>query len=178
MKTIIFIFLLGLVACTSKRSEFSNVEDFQSFLNDPENGYISKVESQDLLFETKMIPALKDDSVKLFSLQLRISRLDGQAVLDFGGISKQEVLLREGYLSFDLLNDVYVETDGEIINPTFHHYERNFGLKPSIDILFHFPNIEPKNNPILKYRDALFGQGLITIELNKQLFTKCHVKDA
>lgn len=178
MKVFIFIALFGLLSCGNKQTEFKSVEDFQHFLNEPKNGFISRVESHDLIFESKLVPALADDSIKLFSVQLRISRNDGLNVLDLGDVVQQEILLREGYLSFDLKKDVYIEVDGQIINPTFHHYERNYGLKPSIDILFHFPDIKPKNNPKLKYRDELFGQGLITIELNKQLFTNCHVKNA
>jgi hypothetical protein len=91
--------------------------------------------------------------------------------------SKSEVLEREGYLSFDLAKDVAVEYDGKAVSCVFHHYERNYGLKPSIDILFQFPALkDPKKNPEFVYRDQQFGEGLIKIEFDKELFTTCYVK--
>jgi hypothetical protein len=108
---------------------------------------------------------------------MRISRLDKKPVLETNTSSKSEVLEREGYLSFDLAKDVSVEYDGKAVACVFHHYERNYGLKPSVDVFFQFPALkDPKENPVFVYRDQQFGEGLIKIEFDKELFTTCYVK--
>lgn len=179
MKGIAIILLLIVsVACTSKKTEFNDVKELETYVNNPENGYILSKESDDLLFELKFTPAFEDEETPQCTAQLRISRKDGGSVLDFGGVSKQEALQREGYLSFDLKKDVSIDENGSQTPAIFHHYERNYGLKPSVDILFNFMNLEPKEDVYFTYRDELFGQGLIRIKLEKELFTKCYVKNA
>jgi hypothetical protein len=153
------------------------VEEFETYINDPSNGYIQSSEAGDLLFEAKLSPPLADDPNPQFVLQLRISRLDGKSVLETNTSSKSEALEREGYLSFDLMNDVSFEYDGKELPCLFHHYERNYGLKPSVDILFQFPVIkDPHEDPVFVYRDQQFGEGLIKIAFDKELFTSCYVK--
>lgn len=176
MRFLLPISLFLLVSCSSKK-DFQSVEEFESYINDPGNGFIQSKEIGDLLFEAKLNPPLSDDPNPQFAVQLRVSRLDGKSVLETNTTSKSEVLEREGYLSFDLAKDVSVEYDEKAVPCIFHHYERNYGLKPSIDILFQFPNInEPKENPVFVYRDQQFGEGLIMIEFDKELFTTCYVK--
>ena len=98
-------------------------------------------------------------------------------MLDLGGATKSEVLEKEGYLSFDLMGDVYLENDGHIIPALFHHYERNYGLKPSVDVFFQFNAIHPKEDVLLVYRDQLFKQGLIRLKFDKELFKSCYVQE-
>ena len=178
MKFLLFIAPFLLVGCNSKKTEFSNNQELHKYLNNPDNGFITSQESDDLIFELKFIPALKGEKDPQCTAQLRIKRKDGGSVLDFGGVSKQEALEREGYLSFELKEDVYIDENGHSNPSIFHHYERNYGLKPSIDVLFHFMHLEPESDVYFTYRDQLFGQGLIRIKLNKELFTKCYVENA
>jgi hypothetical protein len=177
MRLILPFSLFLLFSCSSSQNEFVSMEEFEKYLNDPENGYIQSDEAGDLFFEAKLNPPLSDDPNPQFAIQLRISRLDGKPVLETNTKSGAEVLEREGYLSFDLAKDVAVEYDGKAVSCVFHHYERNYGLKPSIDVFFQFPAIkEPKENPVFVYRDQQFGEGLIKIEFDKELFTTCYVK--
>lgn len=179
MKGITIILTLFLFAsCGSEKTEFSSPEEWEEYVNDPENGFITKKESSDLNFEIKFTPALKDEKNPQCTVQLRINRKDGGSVLDFGGVSKQEALEREGYLSFEVLKQVSIEENGHATPAIFHHYERNYGLKPSVDMYFNFMNVEPKQDVYFVYRDELFGQGLIRIKLEKELFTKCYVENA
>lgn len=176
MRFLLPISLFLLFSCSSKK-EFKSVDEFERYINDSDNGYIQSDEVGDLLFEAKLNPPLSDDPNPQFTIQLRISRLDGKPVLETNTSSKSEVLEREGYLSFDLAKDVSVEYDEKAVPCVFHHYERNYGLKPSIDVLFQFPAIkDPKENPVFIYRDQQFGEGLIKIEFDKELFTTCYVK--
>ena len=178
MRILLFIWTFILIGCHSKQTKFSSNRELQEYLNNPDNGYITSQESDDFIFELNFIPALKDDKEPQCTAQLRILRKDGGSVLDFGDVSKQEALEREGYLSFDLKEDVYIDEKGHSNPAIFHHYERNYGLKPSIDVLFHFMHVAPKEDVYFTYRDQLFGQGLIRIKLNKELFTKCYVENA
>ncbi len=83
----------------------------------------------------------------------------------------------EGYLSFEVLSNIYLE-DGDQLQPAiFHHYERNYGLKPSIDLFFKFNQFTPVNDVTFVYRDQLFDQGMFRILFNKALFTSCHVEN-
>jgi hypothetical protein len=144
-------------------------------LNNPENGYIVSEKSEDLIFEARLMPPLSVEEGNECTINLRISRKDGGSVLEVGNASKETALEREGYLSFEILKDVSLNIDGKTIPPVFHHYERNYGLKPSIDMYFNFIELDVKSDATFNYRDQLFGQGLIKLNYKKELFTKCYV---
>ncbi len=165
-----------LFACGQK-TDFQNEDEMNAYLNNPDNGFISKVETADFIVEAKLSPSIKNDKVPQITVQMRISRKDGNSVLDIGKASKAQVLEREGYLSFEVLNEVFLEDNGNIKPAVFHHYERNYGLKPSVDVFFKFDNIEPKGDVYFNYRDQLFSQGLIKLKFNKELFTSCYVQE-
>jgi hypothetical protein len=177
-KVIYIVLVLFLFACGEKKTSFKDMKEWEAYVNDPDNGFIVSEETSDLKFDLKFMPAISGDEMPQFTCHLRISRKDGGSVLDFNTTSKEEALSREGYLSFELLKDVSIEENGHASPAIFHHYERNYGLKPTIDIMFNFMQMEPKNDVYFVYRDDLFGQGLIRIKLNKELFTKCYVKNA
>lgn len=176
-------FLIGLVlmvlvtACSGHKTSFRNEDEMNTYLNDPANGFITSVETADLIVEAKLSPSIKNDKVPQITVQMRISRKDGGSVLDFGGVAKTQALEREGYLSFEILKDVFLESNGKVEPAIFHHYERNYGLKPSVDIFFKFKNFEPSSDVYFNYRDQLFGQGLIKLKFNKDLFTSCYVQE-
>lgn len=172
------LFFLILAACGGKETSFENTEEWKTYVNNPENGFIVSKEASDLKFDLKFLPALTGEDMPQFTVHLRISRKDGGSVLDYKANSKEEALEREGYLSFELKKDVSIEENGHSNPAVFHHYERNYGLKPTIDIMFNFLQMEPKDDVYFTYRDELFGQGLIRIKLNKELFTKCYVENA
>lgn len=177
MRILLPISFFLLFSCSSSKREFHSVEEYETYINDVDNGFIQSDEAGDLLFEAKLNPPLADDQNPQVVVQLRISRKDGKPVLETNTSSNSEVLEREGYLSFDLMQDVSIEYDGKAVPCVFHHYERNYGLKPSIDILFQFPALkEPKEDPVFVYRDQQFGEGLIKISFDKELFTSCYVK--
>ena len=150
--------------------------ELEVYLNNVENGFIVSTESNDFIWEAKLSPAFSDDQDPQFDIQLRIKRKDGGQVLDFGNIDQGQVLIREGHLSFELLKDVSLDINGKTESPVFHHYERNYGLKPSVDLMFRFKHLNPEQTVELNYRDELFGQGLIKLEFSKELFNKCHVE--
>lgn len=172
---ILFVISLFLISCSSQQTEFESVEELQEYLNDPENGHIISEKSSELNFEAKLIPAFEGEKNPRFTVQLRISRKDGGSVIEFGGVDQQKISMREQYLSFDLLKDVTTKINGKTVPAAFHHYERNYGLKPSIDVLFEFPHTTPTEDVNFYYRDELFGQGRIKLKFNKELFNKCYV---
>ncbi len=170
-----YIALLLLASCSESQTEFKTAEEFHAYLNNPNNGFIQEQESSEFVYEAKLVPAIKDDPKPHFTVQLRISRKDGGSVLDSQGASIDQRADREGYLSFGVIEDVYIKMGKKTLNPVFHHYERNYGLKPSVDVLFEFAHKVPEQDVFFCYRDELFGQGLIELEFDKELFTTCYV---
>lgn len=166
---------LFLVSCESGPLEFESEQEMMAYLNDVDNGFIQRFESTDMLFSTKLVPPLAGDSSGQFAIHLKVNTSDGEAVLMHGDASQQESMLREGYLSFDIIEDVFLEVDGRTVKPLFHHYERNYGIKPGIDIVFIFDKVAPKDDVYFVYRDELFSQGLVRIKYNKTLFNDCYV---
>ncbi len=166
-----------MFSCSESRNKFKSDIDFQSYLNNSRNGFIQSEESADFIFEVKLIPALKNENEEQFTVQLRIKRKDEKSVLDSDDVTQMEKSSREGYLSFELLENISVEFDGKSEPAIFHHYERNYGIKPSIDVLFNFKNIHPKHDVYFVYRDQVFNQGLIKIKFKKELFTTCYVEE-
>lgn len=178
MRISLYILLIvTLAACSSRETEFKTKRDFEEYINNPENGFVVVKESKDLIFEARLIPPLNGEKSKECTVNLRIKRKDGGAVLEYGEANRQIALEREGYLSFDLKDDVTMQINGSNHGPVFHHYERNYGLKPSVDILFNFMKLKTNGDAVFKYRDRLFGQGLIKIAFEQELFNTCYVEE-
>jgi hypothetical protein len=174
--TALIILSCFFLSCSGKRSSFESEESFQAYLNDPDNGFIESASVGDFRWDVKMTPTLDEDKDNEVSFNLRIQRKDGGSVLDYGGVPKDVALTREGFLSFDIKDQVYLECNDKIIPCAFHHYERNYGLKPSVDLVFHFSGVKPEQDVYFVYRDELFQQGLIRIKFNKELFKTYHVQ--
>lgn len=175
--TAVCLAALFLFSCSGNKTSFADEAELQAYVNDPDNGYIQSTESGDFIVETKLVPAINEDKEPQFTVHIRLSRKDGRAVLESGGAGRQEIMEREAYLSFDMLGAVYFENGEDIVPPVFHHYERNYGLKPSVDLYFDFKQFKPvSGNATLVIRDELFGQGMFRIPFNQALFTTCHVE--
>jgi hypothetical protein len=156
-------------ACSGGKREFASADEAQAYANDHANGFIETVESGGHVFSAKVNPvAAGDDGV---TIHVRISRTDGQPVLRHQELTPAEINDMELYLSFDLVQDVYLRVDGKDVAPLLHHYERNYKLKPSVDIAFTFPAVTPQENVQLVYRDNVFGTGLQELEFDKEVFT-------
>jgi len=177
MKIIAYIsFVFTLVSCgADTETHFKTEDELHAYVNDASNGFIAVEEGQDFQFEAKLVPPVDGDPKSHCTIQVRINRKDGQSVLAFKASDDRERMEREGYLAFEVKDDVYLQSGGRTIAPVFHHYERNYGLKPSVDILFEFPVKNLKKDVIFCYRDEIFGQGLIRIPFDKELFNTCYV---
>jgi hypothetical protein len=174
---IYLIFCLIFFSCNEKKHEFKSVKEMNNYLNDVDNGFISIEKTHDLIFEAKLVPSIYGDKHEQYTIHLRLSRENALSVLEIGNVNKQEIIAREAHLSFEILSDVYLEIQSQEIKPEFSHYERNYGLKPSIDLFFYFPKFEIKEDVFFNYRDKLFGQGLIKIKFKKELFTSFYVHE-
>lgn len=176
MRLYFFFILLLFFSCSENKTSFGSFVEFDNYLNDESNGYISSFETKDLIFETKLIPPIKKENESVVTIRLRIKRIDGLSVLDLNQSGQEERLKIEEYLSFKILKDVYFLSNNKVIPATFGHYERNYGLKPSIDITFDFPKFNTEEETYFIYNDLLFGQGMIKIKYDNQLFKSCDVK--
>ena len=165
-----------MISCQSNKHEFKSLSSLNEFLNDIDNGFIQKDQSNQFQFEARLIPPMEGDSASQVSVQLRISDTENTPVLDYGNITNEQRGYRENYFSFEIKNDVFLEFDGKKVYADFNHFEKNYGLKNSIDILFNFTDIKPESDVFFVYRDQVFDQGLIKIKFNKQLFKNCYVK--
>lgn len=177
MKIALFISVLFIaIGCDNNQYVFDSEEEFESFVSNNETDFIISQKTTDFYFESMMIPPIEDDTLRQTLFRLRIGLNDGGNVLDFQDGGNYSPLEKEGYLSFEINNDVFLQYEGKKNIPVLHHYERNYGIKPTIDLVFYFNNIDSKEDVVLCYRDQLFGQGLIKLKFNKQLFTNCYVK--
>lgn len=166
-----------LVSCSGQPTSFKNEAELQAYVNDPENGYIASTETSDIKMEAQLVPAIAGDADPQLTVHVRLSRADGLSVLDFDNADQQQRLERESYLSFEVLQDVYFENGDQLEPAIFHHYERNYGLKPSIDLYFQFKQFTPKGDARFVYRDQLFHQGMLSVPFSQALFTSCHVQE-
>lgn len=165
---ILFLFVL-LSACSgSGKRQFSSLAEARDYANDNRNGYISSTESGDHIFSARVNPVLQGDDV--VGINLRIARADGKSVLGHGESSPEDIAAHEMYLSFDFLQDVYLNVDGKEVKPLLHHYEHTYQLKPGVDILLTFPLIHPQSTVQLLIRDHLFGEGLQELTFDPQVF--------
>ena len=61
MKSLIFIILLlALISCDSQKTTFETQSHFESHISNPDNGYLNSDESDDFVFETKLILPLSN----------------------------------------------------------------------------------------------------------------------
>ena len=96
--------LIVLSACSGGQREFASAEEALAYANDNDNGFIETVEAGDHVFSAKVSPMQEGDDA--CTIHLRISRIDGLAVLQHHELTPAEVSDKEMYLSFDLMNDV------------------------------------------------------------------------
>lgn len=165
-----------LISCQEKLV-FDSQDEFETYVSNNKSDFVVKTEMSDFYFESMMVPPIKSDTAEQRLFRLRIGLKDGTNVLDYAkGNNEYNPLQKEGYLSFDVINDVFLLSDGKEIHPSFHHYERNYGIKPTLDLVFFFNHVSPKSKIQFCYRDMLFNQGLVKIEFNKELFTNCYVE--
>jgi hypothetical protein len=157
-----------MASCGGNKREFVSEAEAVAYGNDNSNGFIQTVEAGDHVFSAKVNPIRKDEDA--VSINFRISRVDGQSVLQHQQLTPAEVNEKELYLSFELNKDVYLRVDGKDIAPILHHYERNYKLKPAVDIAFTFPLIHPAGDVQLIYRDNVFGTGLHELTFDKTAF--------
>lgn len=171
---LVFLFLFG--SCSKSRTTFDSVEDFNNYLNDVDNGFIQKTVFKGVVYEAKLIPALDEDDKKNITVQLRISLENAGNVLEFEGASQELIAEREMKLSFGMQDLVTMNINGKSLNPLFSHYERNYGLKPSVDLLFQFEEVKSENVVVFRLNDQIFSNGIVEIEFDNELFTTCYVK--
>lgn len=168
--------MILVFSCSKTRTTFDSIEDFNAYLNNVENGFIQKTVYNGVLYEAKLIPALGDDEEKNISVQLRISLENGGNVLEFEGASQELIAEREMELSFGMQDLVTMNYNGRSLSPQFTHYERNYGLKPSVDVLLQFEEIKGENVVVFRLNDQIFTKGIVEIEFDNELFTTCYVK--
>ena len=179
-RIVLYLFLVFstlLAGCSDQQTTFGSEEELMTYVNDSGNGFIQSTESADFILEAQLIPAIADDKEPQLTVRVRLSRQDGGSVLDFGQVSQEEALARESYLSFEMAGDVYLQDGEQVISPIFFHYERNYGLKPSVDLFFKFKAFQPSGDVKFVYRDQLFRQGLLSLSFNQALFSNCHVQN-
>lgn len=176
MRNLIYILIFALSACGGDQYVFESEEEFDLYVTGKETPFIQKTETDKFVFESMMIPPIEGDTTEQRLFRLRIGLKDGKSVLEYNKGSDFATLEKEGYLSFDVIKDVFLESGDDEFTPVLHHYERNYGLKPTVDLVFHFNHVKPEKNVRFCYRDQLFGQGLIKMEFSKELFTNCYVK--
>lgn len=168
------VFLSGL-SCAGDKSQFKSQEELKEYVSDPEHGFVHSFNLNKLDLSVMIIPPIGNDESAHFEVRLRISSADGSAVLKLNNSINDNNVSKESYLSFGILKDLYFVDDNGIHSANFHHYERNYGLKNSIDLGFEFPYFEPKGEVRLVYRDELFGQGLATLKIKNHLLNKRYV---
>lgn len=175
-RIVIIVLSVVLFSCQEGKTKFTSEESFDSYINDPVNGFIQSKPSNELRFDVKLTPPISNEKNSQITMQLRISREDQGSVLKTGEVTDSEISSIENYLSFELSSDVYLESGSTTVPVAFHHYERNYGLKPSIDILFNFKAFNVTEDVYFVYRDDIFNQGLIKIKFKKELFNNCYVQ--
>lgn len=165
-----------LTACHNDQRIFASQKEFDEYVSENETDYVVKSETSEFTFEGMMLPPIEGDTLEQRLFRLRIGLNDGGNVLDYDKGGNYLPLEKEGYLSFAVINDVFLEVDGKELQPVLHHYERNYGIKPTVDLVFFFNKVRVKSEINFCYRDQLFGQGLVKMKYKKELFTNCYVK--
>ncbi len=164
-----------LYACSGKLTKFDDWDSFQDYLNYSKNGFILENKDGDFFYEVKITPPT-NESNKSITINLRINHLDGSAVLNTNRFSEIEIMQIENYLSFEIENDLVLAKSNSKISPSLVHYERNYRLKPSIDIIIDFNNIKQGEDYVFVYRDRIFSKETIEFQINQELLNVCHVK--
>lgn len=174
MRFVVFAFcVVGFIACNHQKSfHFESENQMLTAVNDPKKGFLNTYKNGDLIFDTQFLPALENDSI--VTIKLRISHKDGTSVLQYNTLSEEEIQLRENKLSFDLSQDVYLEVGDLTLYPLIYHYERNYRLKPSIDVFFEFRKVKTAEDVYFNFRDKIFQSGLIRIKIENKNFNSTY----
>lgn len=82
--------------------------------------------------------------------------------------TEQEYFARVEYLSFGIINDIYMIDDQDTLSCQLNYFERNYDLAPYIieSLTFELKNSNYKGDKLLIYNDRLFGNGIIKFRFN------------
>lgn len=167
---IVLIAIISLFSCKDS-TVFSSKEEYDTFVKNPDNGFIQSYKTDFFTYEIKVNPPLIGDNV--FTVNFRITGDKQTAIQKL--VNLPDV---QNYLSFGMLNDMEIRGEkGGVQKPNFYHVERNYGAKPSLDFYVDLPlDTINKENKILRYWDRVFGKGLVEFKINHNLLTPCYVK--
>lgn len=164
-----------LFSCSGRKTDFKSFESFNEYINNVDNGYILSKKVDDFVYEIKVSPPTieSDNSI---AIHLRMNREDGTPVMTEDEYSKTDILQIENYLSFGVEKDFKLLAFTSNISPSLVHYERNYLLKPSIDILVHFDGLNINTDYEFEFNDLIFSKEKVVFLINQELLNVCYVE--
>lgn len=73
------------------------------------------------------------------------------------------------YLSFQFEDHIHMTVGEQQLRCAHYHFERNYGLRPGLDMVFAFENTDPEfqHDRTITIDDQAFGSGRLHFSLNK-----------
>ncbi|MBL4756018.1 MAG: hypothetical protein JKY52_20795 [Flavobacteriales bacterium] len=200
--TIIAVLVLG---CSDQSVQYS----YETWVESEENGlrkskpvgnyqysiqyrpwsYIAKRELRDESYdETKMKKKIHEmDELQYFSLRIALRKDEGD-VLRSGLYGEGEYEERIAYLNGHINKDIFLLDGGDTLSCVLHHFERNFGIAPYLNVSLGFEITADEKEAILNevpfaysdkslvFEDKLFGTGMVRLTIRGEDLANIPVK--
>lgn len=175
-------FLLALlISCSSSPK---SPKEYVNFIRDPENGLVQSKDAGPLRFEVQYEPleyvcliqngrpeitavelrSLKSEFEGLTYFKFTISSKQNDDPLTVGVTDSTQLVDRITYLAGQANKDFWLLQQTDTVRCLLHHFERNYGIVPRVDITLAFEKLKTETSadqqPLLFcFRDRIFHSG-------------------
>lgn len=194
LKYFLIILLVGaLFSCGKHTSMLPH--DYMQHVQNPENGlhqskdtgpflldvqyqpleYVCLIQNGSSEISKKQLTALESEFEGLMYFKISISSKEGVDPLMAGLSDSTQLENRILYLSGEASKDFYLLQQTDTVKCVLHHFERNYGLAPRLDIMLAFEKLKTSSTTQVEqlrfcYSDRLFDLGDHQFVFNTSVF--------
>lgn len=187
-KILMLISITILIGCGG---EGLSPKKYYAEITDPDNGYLIIKEFPEIRFKVQYKPldfvvlqeykrnvpnmeemiSLRNEFKGMHYFTLSIEPIGHQAdLLKLGNTDRQEYEEKLNYYAFQANQDLTLYTDNDTLPCHLYHFERDYGIKPGINMVFAFENITNEFEDIrLVFHDRVFGNGILQYIFKEQI---------
>jgi hypothetical protein len=178
MRTFIIILFAGSLLASCSKTKM-NGPDYVRFIEDEANGLKVSKNIGEVKYTLQYKPAAyirlrenqksAEDGMQYYTLSLSLVD-QHKDIMRYDLHGQNEYYERANYLSYGLMNDIFLVENGDTLKCELFNYVRTYGLSPQADMVIGFrqPVLKAAADKLFVLDDKLFGGGLIKLKISAE----------